>query len=225
MAITNYTNLQTAVLYRLGNRSNATLTAKVPEFIASWEAAMNRRLKTADMEATATLTTTINQASVSLPTGFTQMRRLRLRENDSAPFTFTDIWPVPLAGDKVEYSTGRPVGVAIQGSNLIIKPTPDAAYTLIMDYYARFTQLSDENTTNWILTNNPDAYELGATAYGYLSTGGLDRYRDWVALAFAVIEEINDYDEKLRFTNTKARTDVAALISQQGRYDIRSDYP
>jgi hypothetical protein len=225
MAITNYANLQTAVLYRLGNRSNATLTAKVPEFIASWEAAMNRRLKTADMEATATLTTTINQASVSLPTGFTQMRRLRLRENDSAPFTFTDIWPVPLAGDKVEYSTGRPVGVAIQGSNLIIKPTPDAAYTLIMDYYARFTQLSDDNTTNWILTNNPDAYELGATAYGYLSTGGLDRYRDWVALAFAVIEEINDYDEKLRFTNTKARTEVAALISQQGRYDIRSDYP
>ena len=51
MAIDTYANLQTAILYRLGNRSNATLTSKVPEFIASWEAAMNRRLKTADMEA------------------------------------------------------------------------------------------------------------------------------------------------------------------------------
>jgi hypothetical protein len=225
MAITNYANLQTAILYRLGNRSNATLTAKVPEFIASWEAAMNRRLKTADMEATATLTTTINQSSVALPTGFTQMRRLRLRQGDSAPFNFTDIWPVPLAGDKIEYGSGSPVGVSIQGSNLIVKPTPNDAYTLIMDYYARFTQLSDDNMTNWILTNNPDAYELGGTAYGYLSTGGLDRYRDWVALAFAVIEEINEYDEELRFVNIKARTDVTSLISQQGSYNIRSDNP
>ncbi len=223
MAIDTYANLQTAILYRLGNRSNATLTSKVPEFIASWEAAMNRRLKTADMEATATLTTTINVSRVSLPTGFTQMRRLRLREGDNAPFRFIDIWPVPLAGDKVEYSSGPPVGVSIQGSNLIVKPAPDAAYTLIMDYYARFTQLSDANPTNWILTNNPDAYELGATAYGYLSTGGLDRYRDWRALAFAVVDEMNDYDHKLRFTNTKARTDVAALISRQGMYDIRTD--
>ena len=160
MAIDTYANLQTAILYRLGNRSNATLTSKVPEFIASWEAAMNRRLKTADMEATATLTTTINVSRVSLPTGFTQMRRLRLREGNNAPFRFTDIWPVPLAGDKIEYSSGSPVGVSIQGSNLIVKPAPDAAYTLIMDYYARFTQLSDANPTNWILTNNPDAYEL-----------------------------------------------------------------
>ena len=85
MAITNYANLQTAILYRLGNRNNATLADKVPEFIASWEAAMNRRLKTADMEATATLTSTANVDTISLPTGFVMMRRLRLRELDSPP--------------------------------------------------------------------------------------------------------------------------------------------
>jgi hypothetical protein len=223
MAITNYANLQTAILYRLGNRNNATLADKVPEFIASWEAAMNRRLKTADMEATATLTSTANVDTISLPTGFVMMRRLRLRELDSAPYRYTDVWPVALIGDKVQFSSGRPQNISIQGSKIVLKPTPSKAWTLIADYYARFTPLSDAAPTNWILDDNQDAYEFGATAYGYLSTGAIARYREWVQLAFTVIEEINEYDRKLRFTNNKARTDVAAMSTRQGRYDVRTD--
>lgn len=217
MAITTYSELQSAILYRMGNRSDPALVARVPEFITSCEHEMQRRLKTADMEATATLTTTAGSPSVSLPTGFVKLRRLRLLQGGN----YTDLWPVSLGGDKREFSTGTPQAVSIQGSNLIVKPTPDSAYTLIMDYYAKFTPLSDSDTSNWILTGHQDAYIFGALAHGFWATSTIPTRGDMNFQKFlAVMDDINSFDKTKRFGKGKARTDIGWI--NRDRFNINT---
>jgi hypothetical protein len=205
VAITTYAQLQSAILYRMGNRSDAGLTARVPEFITSAEDEMQRRLKTADQEASTTLTTTADTPTVALPTGFISARRIRLLEGG----VYTDLWPVSLAGDKTEYVSGRPQAVALQGSNLVVKPTPDGAYSLPMDYYAKFTALSDSNTSNWILASHQDAYVTGGLGHGFLSVGNFERGEYYLQKFFAILDDIGDFDKKKRFGQGKARTDLA----------------
>src|SRR5262249_2448043 len=71
MAITTYAELQAAV----GNWLDHSLfAARVPEFIALFEAAANRRLRVREQEATATLTP--SSGAVALPADYLAWRRL-----------------------------------------------------------------------------------------------------------------------------------------------------
>jgi hypothetical protein len=70
MAITTYSELQTAI----GNWLDHSLfTARVPEFIALFEAAANRRLRVRQMETSIDLTPSYGSAAV--PTDYLAWRR------------------------------------------------------------------------------------------------------------------------------------------------------
>ena len=72
MAITTYAELQTAI----GNWLDHTLfTARVPEFIALFEACANRRLRVRQQEAMTNLTPDAN-GSAALPADYLALRRV-----------------------------------------------------------------------------------------------------------------------------------------------------
>ena len=66
--------------------------------------------------------------------------------------------------------TGKPCFFNVQGLKIKIAPTPDTNYTIKLDYYSKIPSLSDQNTTNFLLTNYPDIYYFASLAKAYLYT-------------------------------------------------------
>ena len=79
MAISNYTELQTAVANWLDRDD---LTARIPEFIALAEARFNRVLRLRSMETKQTASTAGRPSAIyALPTNYIQMRNFQLNTN------------------------------------------------------------------------------------------------------------------------------------------------
>jgi hypothetical protein len=187
----------------------------IPDWITLCEKDMQRRLKVGDQEVYGgTLTTTADNAIVALPTGFTKMRRLRLIQS----WGNTDLWPVSLApsDDQNVNFTGPPRAVSVDGSNLSIRPIPDQAYTLSIDYYAKFTPLSTDGSTNWILTDNPDAYLYGTLMHSAPYLGTDQRLTLWENAYNSAIDGINRADFEKRFAGLQRQTETAMLTTRRG---------
>lgn len=184
MALTNYTEL----LAELANWLNRTdLTGQYPEMIALAEAEFNRRLRTIEMEATATAAVTAGV--VALPTGFLGLRSIAWAD------TYLDfITPGEALEDD---STGTPRYYTIADGQFYFRPATDGTVTIA--YYAAIPALTVSNTTNWLMTKHPDLYLFGVLAqaefYGWNdSRAGLVKGR-----VDELIEQINSGVAKERY--------------------------
>ncbi len=213
MAITTYQELKDAGANWL---HRTDLSERMPEFIALAEAKMNRLLKTAEMEASTTLTATAGVAAVALPSGFVRARRLRIVLGG----VYEDVTMVSLAPSLDHGQTGVPQAASIQGANLILKPKPGVSYALALDYLAKFTPLSGEHPSNWILASHPDAYLYGLLAHSAPYLGADARLGVWAQLFLDAMEDINAADAKKRFDLLQMRTDVPA---GRAAYNIATD--
>lgn len=165
MAINTFATLVTATTEWLAREQDATLIARIPDFMALFEAKVNRTLFVPQMETRSTAT--VNLAStepefISLPSDFQTMRRIRLSSvNGKPPLRFlsgTQIDEMRYGRDNVP---AQPTSYAIMGSEIELFPTPGIAYTLEMVYRSNIPALTASNTTNWLLTLAPDFYLYG----------------------------------------------------------------
>ena len=92
MAISNFTNLKTAIANYL-NRDD--LTSYIPDFISLAESRINNELRVREMEVVDTSTTTVSGTQgYDLPTGFIEAKYVIYRSNPysilqyKAPFDF-----------------------------------------------------------------------------------------------------------------------------------------
>lgn len=183
MAITNYAELKTAG----ANWSGRTdLTSRIPEFISLVEAKMNRRLREKNM-VTKDAAFSINAEYVAVPASFGGVKTFYITTSDD---TVLELMPDHLITFKYQGTTGRPRHYNVQGSNFRFGPPPDTTYTATLVYYLLVPALSDSATTNWMITNHPDAY-----VYGLM--GELEAYvqneaaaQSWFARMYSVIDEI-----------------------------------
>jgi hypothetical protein len=157
MAITTYAELQTAVK----NWSKRTdLDSIIPDFIRLAELRVNRNLRIRKMETRVTSDTVASQEYYGLPTNFLQMRGFKL---NTSPLTDLDyLTPEMMDRTWAGSLTGKPRAYTIVGDEVRLGPKPDAAYTMEMLYYQAPTSLSDSNTSNFMLTANPDALVYAA---------------------------------------------------------------
>ncbi|HIE84650.1 MAG TPA: hypothetical protein EYQ00_12785 [Dehalococcoidia bacterium] len=157
MAITTYAELQTAVK----NWSKRTdLDSIIPDFIRLAELRVNRNLRIRKMETRVTSDTVASQDYYGLPTNFLQMRGFKL---NTSPLTDLDyLTPEMMDRTWAGSLTGKPRAYTIVGDEVRLGPKPDAAYTMEMLYYQAPTSLSDSNTSNFMLTANPDSLVYAA---------------------------------------------------------------
>jgi len=203
MALSNYDDLQAAIADWL---IRDDLGARIPDFISLNEKSMNRLLKTAEMEVETSLVTVPSNPNVALPTGYSGLRRLRAYNNS----IWYDVQILPLEPSRDNGVIGAPpVAASIVGSNINFRPIPNGAYPLLMNYYAKFAELSDSNPTNWILENHPDAYLYGSLLQSAPYLGTDDRLPLWADGFNSVIQQINEEDVDKRFRNMKLRADPA----------------
>lgn len=149
---TSYSTLKTEIA-DFAERND--LTSVIDTFIDFAEAEMQRELKLLEFETTSTVT--ITDGSGTLPTGFSKARSLSWDGDTDRKLRYA----TPDRLDAINASNPSYVSYyTITGST--IKFADEQSGTLNITYMAKFTPLSDSNTTNTILTDHPAAYLYGS---------------------------------------------------------------
>jgi hypothetical protein len=162
-----YSTLKTRVIDFSGRDD---LSDKFDTFLLLAEAAMYnndvKALRVKEMESTSTLTTVGGTNLLALPTDFLEARSLKL---SSGGVMYELTYGSPSVTD--QGVSGRPSRFTIVGTDIKFNYVPDDAYDIVIDYYARPTDLTPTNNTNAILTNYPDVYLYGCIqqVYDYTS--------------------------------------------------------
>lgn len=191
MALATYTDILAAVASWM---DRTDLTSVIPDFVALSESRIARDLRIRKQVSTSTLTTTAGVQGVTLPTDFLEIENITL-SGTSPPASLAVVTPEILDRKfPFNYQTGQPQVYALIGDSINFGPTPDAAYTVSLDYYARFAALS-VTPTNWLLTNHPMVYLAGALCEGWLYLQDADKVALWDARYRSEVAQLQDADD------------------------------
>lgn len=133
----NFDTIQTEVLARLGNRTD--ITSRLPVWIndAYYEILMAPRFAFYELDKQATAVTTTSLRAYTLPTDLWFI--LSVRDTTNNRKIRRSHWNIY---DKRAATEGIPSTYARFGSTIELDPTPDGAYTLIIRYRYRPSELS-----------------------------------------------------------------------------------
>lgn len=194
MSISTYSQLQTAVQNWL-HRSDVGLTNRIPEFIALTEAKFNRKLRLATMETR--VSATLDERYEDLPTDFLEMRAIEITGDSGGTLEY--LTPDALRNKYRASYTGIPKYYTIIGTTIEFAPAPAGSYTMEMVYYKVIPALSDSQTTNWMITNNPDLYLYGALLEAAPYMKNREDMPTWLALYTAAMKDVADADKHARY--------------------------
>jgi hypothetical protein len=172
MPFSTFAELQAAVASTRHRTGDTTFTDNVEDFISLCETEMQRKLKLVEFEASGDIEVTAGVGA--LPADFVGMRSLYWNGDTKHP-----MFPIaPGAFDAQRNATGDyPSFYYVTGST--IRVTQEATGTAVAVYNARFSALSDSNTSNSLLTTHPDAYLYGALKHACIwqeDDAGVQKY-------------------------------------------------
>ncbi len=192
MSITTHAELKVAVANWLGRTE---LTARIPEWVSLAEDRIAQDLRVQAMVTAVDLT--ISSQRVSVPTGFLESIRLYLDSSSEKPLDYFS--PQVFWERNAVNETGQPDIYTIEGTEFVFAPSPGQTYTGKLLYYKRFTALSADSDTNWIISNARGLY-LYATlieAYTFLEDdAGQLKY---AAMYEDLLERVKEADRRARF--------------------------
>ena len=188
MALADYDDLVLAVGAWMRRSGNATFTALIPDFIALFEADLNRVLRTREQEVTATIPMTSGVGS--LPTGWLEFQSVLW--NGADPCILTPKPRSALVAMYPDNETGYPQHYCTNALTIEVRPLSDES--LVTVYYAKVSPLTSTVTTNWLMTKAPDAYLFGclAEANGYIEE--VDKAVLWKQRSMKVLDDLGLLD-------------------------------
>ena len=194
MSYDSYAALQGEVADWL-NRGD--LTAKLPGFIALFEAQFNADPRGRIQKSVVIATADVSSEYSSIPGDYAQMQNLRVPGSQAYPQGLDLLTSQQINAYRAKYSyAAEPRYYAIVGKQLRLLPTPDQSYTLEMEYFSKLPALSDAQPTNWLLEDNPHIYLYGTLlqAEPYLKND--DRIGVWRGLYDSAMEALNTTDDR-----------------------------
>ena len=200
MAISTYAELQTAVANWLDRDD---LSARIPEFIALAEARINRVLRIRLMEFKYTASTVAAQRNYALPTGYIQMRNFQLNTSPitSLSYVSPEIYDRLWGGSQ----GGIPQFYTIIANELQLGPISGSVITMEMLFYKKISALSASNTTELMLTDNPDVYLYGALLEAEPFVMNDERIGVWAQGFEKAIVDLQEQDNKDRHSGSALR--------------------
>lgn len=164
MTVATYSELVSELELWLGR---ADLTARIPTFIRLFEAKMNRRLRSPDMEQTFSRTTIIGTDTYALNSASRALRSAYIEDDSTNVYSYK-----------------------IVGESIVIDPVPTGEFTLVYTAYSVLSALDSGNPTNWLLDDHPDAYLAGTLAAAYAFERDEAAAGNYNAVLEGIIEEI-----------------------------------
>lgn len=157
MAITNYSTLQAAIADYL---NRADLTSQIQNFIQFAEADLNTRLRCREQIVRAEATSSAE--FVQLPADWLEAINLHIIDGQQ-PLRYITLDEADIVNREQLYTS--PHFYSLMNGAIEIIPEPAEDIDIEMIYYAKIQALSDQNTTNWLLTKAPDVYLYGALTH------------------------------------------------------------
>ena len=197
MALSNYSELKSSITDFL-NRDD--LTSVVPTFISLAGAAFARDIRNYKMENRAT--GTLDSQYMTKPSDWLETIRINITTANTRPL---DLLSSQAMVDKLANhldTTGIPRYYRHSENPFEFFPSPDGSYGVELLYYQRVPALSDSNTTNWLLTEAPDAYLYGALVHSapYLSDD--QRTAVWAQLFGAAMQRLNQSSDEAVYSGS-----------------------
>jgi hypothetical protein len=196
--IVDYASLQQAIAEHL---NRADLTAKIPLFIQMAEAAYNKDPRGRIQDSVVVSEAIIGLDLTPVPADYIKMQRLRIPASTDNFDGLQLLTSQQVGWYSCQYNTaGEPLYYSIIGKRLRLLPIPDQSYTFEMEYYSKLPALSTTNTTNWLLTDNPDIYLYGALmqAEPYLKND--ERIATWGKMYGDLMEALHATDQEAQFS-------------------------
>lgn len=205
MAIATYTDLKTSIASWL-NRDD--LTSVIPDFISLAEAGINRDLRHYKMIERADAT--LDSRYVQMPADWMETVRFSITSGDTYRLELVSRDDMLEYREKTADTSGRPRFYANIGDTIEVFPTPDADYTMQLQYYAKTPALSDSNASNWLLLDAPDVYLYGTLIQSapYLQDDA--RTQTWAALYAAALQSLQKASDDTRFAGSGLRMRVTS---------------
>jgi hypothetical protein len=205
MPITTYTELKTSIASWL-NRDD--LTSVIPDFISLAEAGINRDLRHYKMIERADAT--LDSRYVQMPADWMETVRFSITSGDTYRLELVSRDDMLEYRQKTADTSGRPRFYANIGDTIEVFPTPDADYTMQLQYYAKTPALSDSNASNWLLLDAPDVYLYGTLIQSapYLQDDA--RTQTWAALYAAALQSLQKASDDTRFAGSGLRMRVTS---------------
>lgn len=164
------------------NREDLT-DLQITEFIALFEARVNRVLRHPEMEEI--VSATLTSGNNDLPADFLAMRSIYYSERELDCMT-----PSALIAS-YGATAGEPLAYAILGGNprkIRLAPSGEAPITMV--YFKKLVGVDENNADNWLLNEHPDLYLYGTllAAEAYLAND--ERLPIWKAAYDEALQEL-----------------------------------
>ncbi|HEX3862105.1 MAG TPA: hypothetical protein VHY35_10480 [Stellaceae bacterium] len=165
-----------------------------------FEADASRQLRTHYQEISYNITTVNGTDTYALPDDFLAPRELSIAT--AKPLVVLDYLPPTQLDDTwIWNNAAQPFNYTIEGSNVRFGPTPGGVYTIRVEYWQAIPALSDDNASNWLLAQFPDAYLWGSLAEAELFLGAdnsVQRFQLFVQRREAAYAGIKIQDQRYR---------------------------
>jgi|TARA_R110000744_G_scaffold5856_3_gene20648 hypothetical protein len=217
MALSTYSELQTTIASYL-NRDD--LTSIIPTFITLTENRLNRELRVRANMVRADTTTTADIAFYDLPSDMIELRNITY-DSDSQSFALSYLSPESATREYGTITTGRPRAYTNLGNNIKLIPTPDGAYGISINYFAKLRSLSDSVTTNDVFSEYPSLYLFGACLEGAIYLNDTEQTNRFGTVFEKAVSDVKRAEDAARYSGTVMTTsiqgDPGALV-RRGAY-------
>jgi hypothetical protein len=204
MALSTYSELLSTVASYL-NRDD--LTAIIPTFITLTENRLNRELRVRANMVRAVTTTTSGQAFYDLPSDLIELRNITYDSN-SQSFALRYLSPESVSREYGTIVSGQPRAYTNLGNNLKLTPTPDAAYSISINYFSQLRSLGDSTTTNDVLAEYPSLYLFGACLEGAVYLNDTEQTNRFGAVFQKALDDVKAAEDAARYSGTVMTTSI-----------------
>ncbi len=173
----------------------------VGEIIALAEERIYRDVRCRQMVTTTTLQTVAGVDTVALPDRWIEGISLRI-DNPRMPLAY--LTPEALRSEYSSTYTGLPSAYTIEGSNIVLGPTPGQVYDIQVTYYQRFDPLETTNT-NALLSLAPSLYLFGALSEAAPYLMDDPRVPLWESKYAAAVRQVNTTQSSAATAGTSMR--------------------
>lgn len=217
MSLATYSDLKTSVANYL-NRDD--LTTVIPDFITLTENRLNRNLRVRTNLVRAETTTSANTSFYNLPSDLIELRNITY-DTTSSSYALDYLSPESLSREYGVYTSGMPRAYTNLGKDIKLGPTPDAAYTININYFKKLETLSDANPTNLILSEFPELYLFSACLEGSIFLNDTEQMQRFMALYQQTLDDVKAAEDAARYSGTSmtmtVQGDPGAMV-RRGAY-------